>query len=77
MVTNLIGTLLGLPFGYALTLLMAMAYANDLIRLPVVTAPWIWIVTLVLSVVFALMAHGVVQWRIHKMNYLEALKVKE
>ena len=25
----------------------------------------------------ALMAHAVVQWRIHNMNYLEALKVKE
>lgn len=77
MVTNLIGTLLGMPVGYGLTVLTSMSYANELIRLPVVTANWIWGVTLLISLVFGLLAHGVVQWSIHRMNFLEALKVKE
>jgi putative ABC transport system permease protein len=77
MLTTLAGTLLGLPVGYLLTELTAMSFNNDLIRLPVVTAPWIWAVTLAMSVLFALLAHGVVQWRIWRMDYLESLKVME
>ena len=78
LVVNLTGTLLGLPFGYGLVQLTSLAYAqNDLIRLPVVSAPWVWIGTIALSLVFALCAHVVVQWRLNTMDYLEALKVKE
>ncbi|MEQ8786396.1 MAG: FtsX-like permease family protein [Pirellulaceae bacterium] len=77
LLTNLAGTLLGMPVGYLLTVLTAVSYANELMRLPVVTAPWIWIVTLALSLLFALLAHGVVQLSIHRMNFMEALKVKE
>jgi putative ABC transport system permease protein len=77
LVTNLAGTAIGLPIGYSLTVLIAIAFSNDLIRLPVVANPGIWITTLVVSVVFALAAHGFVQWQIHKMDYLEGLKVKE
>ena len=71
------GAVLGLPIGYWLMWLTATAYANDLIRLPVIVTPGIWIWTLVWAVAFALLAHAVVQWRINTMNYLEALKVKE
>ena len=75
---NSIGTLLGLPFGYGLVYLTSLAYEqNDLIRLPVVSAPWVWMATVALSLVFALCAHVVVQWRVHQMDFLEALKVKE
>jgi putative ABC transport system permease protein len=77
MITNMTGAVLGLPMGFFLMWLTARAYENDLMRLPVVTAPWVWVYTLGLAVLFALLAHGVVQWRINTMNYLEALKVKE
>ena len=77
MLTNLTGSLLGLPAGYGLTWLTCMSYDTDIIRLPVVTANWVWITTMSTAVVFALLAHGVVQWSIWKMDYLEALKVKE
>ena len=78
LVVNLCGTLLGLPFGYFLVALTSLAYAqNDLIRLPVVSAPWVWVTTVALSIVFALVAHAVVQWRVHSMDYREALNVKE
>ena len=77
MITTLVGAVLGMPFGYGLTVLTAMAYNTDLIQLPVVTAPWIWLTTAALAVVFALIAHAVVQWRIATMNFVEALKVQE
>ena len=78
LLVNGIGSVLGLPVGYGLILVSAAAYrANDLIRLPVVTAPWVWWATLVLALVFMLLAHAVVQYRIRRMNVLEALNVKE
>ena len=77
MVTNLTGTLLGLPVGWLLTWLTAASYNNDLIRLPVVSEAWVWWTTLILAITFALLAQLVVQWTLYRMNYLEALKVKE
>lgn len=75
---NTFGTLLGLPFGYFLVHLTSLAYEqNDVIRLPVVSAPWVWVATVAFSMVFTLFAHGVVQWRVYHMNYLDALNVKE
>jgi putative ABC transport system permease protein len=77
MLTNMTGALLGLPLGYGLTWLTAVSYNSDLMRLPVVSAPWIWITSLGAAVVFALAAHLVVQLRIHSMDCREALQVKE
>jgi putative ABC transport system permease protein len=77
MTTNLVGTLLGLPVGYLLTLATAAAYNSDLIRLPVVGPPWVWIAALVFAVLFALLAHAAVQWRIARFDFADALKVKE
>ncbi|MBW3599349.1 MAG: FtsX-like permease family protein [Planctomycetes bacterium] len=77
LLTNMTGAVLGLPIGYGLMWLTATAYANDLVRLPVIATPAIWGWALGWAVVFALLAHAVVQWRINTMNYLEALKVKE
>ncbi len=77
LVTNLIGTVFGFPIGYSLTVLLAVFYTNDLLRFPVVFTPGIVVVTFAVSVAFALLAHAIVQRRIHKMDYLEGLKVKE
>ena len=77
MLTNLAGTLLGFPVGYLLMVATAVGYESDLLRLPIVSSPWIWLSTLALSILFALLAHCAVQWRIHKLDYVEALKVKE
>ena len=77
MTTTLVGALVGLPLGYFLMVLTANSYENEMIRLPIVTAPWVWATTMILAVFFAAAAHAVVQWRIFKMNFTEALKVKE
>ncbi|MCO6457599.1 MAG: ABC transporter permease [Pirellulaceae bacterium] len=72
------GTLLGLPCGYGLVWAAAEAYrTNDLIRMPVITAPWVWWGTLLMALAFILLSHLVVQLRIHRLNVLEALNVKE
>ena len=47
MLTNMTGTVLGLPVGWLLMWLAATSYSNDLIRMPVVSAVWIWVTTLV------------------------------
>jgi hypothetical protein len=46
-------------------------------RFPIVFAPWTCAATLVLAIVFAVIAHGFVQWQINRMDVVEALKVKE
>jgi len=78
LVTNILGTALGLPLGYLLMVVASLAYAeNNLIRLPVVSAPWVWGATAVLSLLFMTVAHGAVQRRVVRMDYLEALKTRE
>ncbi|MBI1248765.1 FtsX-like permease family protein [bacterium] len=77
LVINIIGALLGMPLGYVLIFLMTKMIDQDLVRFPIVTAPWIWIAAFITAVLFTLLAHAVVQWRIHTMNWLESLQVRE
>ena len=77
LVINAVGAVLGLPVGYVLIQLMVQMIDQDLVRFPVVTAPWIWVSALLTAILFTLMAHAVVQWRIAKMNWLDSLKVRE
>ena len=70
----LVATGLALLF---LTWVTVVSYNNDVLRLPLVSASWIWWTTLLFAIVFALLAHGVVQWNVNRMNCLEALKVSE
>lgn len=71
------GLVLGFPSGWLLTAVTARAYESDVIRLPVVFAPWIVPSTAGLALLFALLAHGVVQRQIERLDYVETLKVKE
>ena len=77
LIVNLLGTLLGLPLGYLLTVLISHYYDTELFRFPVVSSPAVWINTLLLSVAFALMAHLFVQRTVNRTDWLEALNVKE
>ncbi len=77
MITTVLGTLLGMPLGYLLTVAIAKAYASDMLRLPIITSPGLWAITMLLAVVFGLVAHLFVQRAIHKMNWLDALKIQE
>jgi putative ABC transport system permease protein len=77
LLTNSLGSLLGLPIGYFLMWLTVLFYNNDILRLPLVTAPWVWAATLAVALLFTLAAHVVVQVSIYRMDCLTALKVKE
>ncbi len=77
MIVTLVGTALGMPFGYGLSVLSAMAYDTEMFRFPVVSSAATWVCTLVLAVTFALLAHLAVQRTIHCMDWLEALQAKE
>src|SRR5581483_8456013 len=76
-VTNLLGTLLGLPLGYLLNYGIVIAYDTEMFRIPLIdpTRAWVW--TALLGVTFGLLAHAIVQRMILKMDWLEALKTKE
>jgi len=77
MIVTMTGTLLGMPIGYFLSVLVSWAYDTELFRFPVIATPGTWVWTLLLAVVFGLLAHLFVQLVIHRMNWLEALQAKE
>jgi len=77
MIVTLVGTVLGMPIGYGLSVLVSMAYDTEMFRFPVVSSAATWIWTAVLAVLFALLAHLCVQRSVHRMDWLEALQAKE
>ncbi len=76
-IVTLLGTLLGMPVGYLLSVAMSVAYDTEMFRFPVVASTGTWVWTLVLAVVFGLTAHGFVQLAIYRMDWLDALQTKE
>ncbi len=74
---NLTGTLLGLPLGWWMLVGMNSQYSNDLYVLPpvVTVSGWVW--SIMLAIGFVLLAQLVVQRRINRMNWNEALSMQE
>jgi putative ABC transport system permease protein len=77
LITTILGALLGMPLGYALTMTIAASYASDLFRLPLVAPMGMWTKTLLLAIAFGLLTHIVVQKQVNTMDWLDALKTKE
>ncbi|OHB79066.1 MAG: hypothetical protein A2V98_02020 [Planctomycetes bacterium RBG_16_64_12] len=77
MIVTLVGTLLGMPVGYLLSVLVSAAYDTELFRFPVIATPGTWIWTLALAGVFALAAHLFVEIVVHRMDWVAALQAKE
>jgi putative ABC transport system permease protein len=77
MTLNLLGTVMGLPLGYWLASLMVALYDTEMFRIPLAFDSQIVVKTFILAGLFGLLAHVFVQRSIHKMDWLEALKVKE
>jgi putative ABC transport system permease protein len=77
MLMNMIGTLLGLPVGYALTVWLTTVYDTEMFRFPLVGPPIVWIGVVSLAIIYCLAAHLFVQWAINKLDWREALNVKE
>jgi len=77
LIVTLIGSVLGMPLGYLLTVGMAKTYDSEMFRFPVIASAGTYLWTAALAVMFALVAHLAVQRQIHKMDWLEALQAKE
>ncbi len=77
LIVTAVGTLVGLPLGYLLTVYTVNAHDTEMFRIPIVVAPLTWLRALVLAIAYAVLAHLVVQVSIHRMNWLDALNVKE
>jgi hypothetical protein len=77
MLTNVAGTLVGLPLGYALNYGITLAYDTEMFRIPLVDPTRVWLFVTALGIGFGLLAHLFVQRSIHKMDWLEALNARE
>lgn len=77
LIVSLVGSVLGMPLGYLLTVLVARLYESEMFRFPVVSSAGTWIWTAVLAVVFTLTAHLLVERAVHRIDWLEALKAQE
>jgi putative ABC transport system permease protein len=77
LIVTLIGTVLGMPMGYALSVLTARAFDTELFRFPVISTPGTYLWTLLVAAVFAVLAHLAVQRTINRMDWLEALQARE
>lgn len=77
LLVNCLGTLLGLPLGYMLAVLISIVYNTEMFRFPVIATPLVWWSTLVLALTFALLVHAVVQRSIHRLDWLEGSKTQE
>ncbi|MFK7778301.1 MAG: ABC transporter permease [Gimesia sp.] len=74
---NIPGILLGLPAGYWASKGINIASDTELFRMPFTIGTMSWVYTVLLGILFTLIAHWPVQKTIQKMNWLTALNVKE
>jgi putative ABC transport system permease protein len=77
MLVNMVGALLGLPLGYYMLWGMCLQFQNDMYSVPSVIYPMSWIYTLIWAFVFVLGAYFIIQRSINRMDWSEALKMKE
>lgn len=77
MIVTVLGTVIGMPLGYLLTLATIWSYNSEMFRVPIITTPGTWVWTLAMAVMFGLTAHGFVQRSIHRTAWLDALKAQE
>ncbi len=77
MLVNLVGTVIGLPFGYWMLQGLATQYTNDAFTMPVYIRGPSWVGTIVLALIFVLVSHVFVQRAINRLHWEEALAMKE
>jgi putative ABC transport system permease protein len=76
-ILNSIGTLLGLPVGYAFALFINRFVGTDMIRLPFVIDSSTWIITVVLGAIFTGIGYLPVYRAVRRLDWIGALNVNE
>ena len=74
---NLTGIALGLPLGWWMLVGMNAQYTNDLYMIPSVITPTGWAWSIGLALAFVLICQYIVQRQIDRMDWREALAMKE
>lgn len=77
LLVNAAGALLGLPVGFALAVWIISAHTREAYRLPLVSSPGSYAITMLLAVLFTIAAHLLVQRTIDALDWQEALNAKE
>ncbi|MBN2562826.1 MAG: ABC transporter permease [Phycisphaerae bacterium] len=72
-----VGLALGLPLGYGMALAAAKGYDTELFRMPVIVKSRTVLVTTLLSLGFVLVAQMFVHRQIHRLDWVEGVKIKE
>jgi putative ABC transport system permease protein len=75
--TLVVGLVLAFPIGYGMILVVATAYDSELYRMPVVVRPSVIGYTVVLAMLFVVIAQCIVLRQIRRLDWLEGVKVKE
>ena len=77
MLVNLLGTAVGLPIGLQMLSALCGLFGNEMFSVPCQVEPLTWLYSLLLSVAFVLAANVIIQRIIDKLDWPEALKLKE
>jgi putative ABC transport system permease protein len=77
LVTNVLGTLVGLPLGYGMLYGSIKGLVTDTYSFPAAVEPISYIYTVALAVVFVLLSQIVVLRSLRAQNWVEALSLKE
>jgi putative ABC transport system permease protein len=77
LLVNMAGAVLGLPLGFAMIVILIEVYNTELYRMPMVSSPQSYAITLVCSLLFVLAAHLLVQRAISRLVWQDALNVHE
>ena len=77
LVTNVTGTLLGLPMGYAMLNGTMKGFVTDAYSFPAALDPISCAYTMALAIVFVLVAQIIVKSNLRALNWVQALSLKE
>lgn len=77
MVTNVFGTLVGLPLGYGLLIGSMQMFVTDAYSFPAKLDTVSYFYTVGLAILFVLLSQGIVRRTLRKQNWVEALSLKE
>ena len=77
LLTNITGTLLGLPLGALFLHGTMKGFVSDAYSFPAALAPQSYVYTVILAVIFVLISQGVVKRTLRRQNWVEAMSLKE